>query len=122
MTTRRGFLTAILAAGVAPAIVRSTSIMPLWMPRDPATWFDADAAFDGEWVWTEAQGAKQRAVQSISRVFIAEVTGLYDVTVADKNTGLAAVRRHSLVTGDQVQPQHPDRESLINVRLVNDDR
>jgi hypothetical protein len=33
--TRRGFLGAILAAGVAPAIVRSTSIMPLWLPRDP---------------------------------------------------------------------------------------
>jgi hypothetical protein len=43
--TRRGFLGAILAAGIAPAIVRASSIMPLWLPRDPTkailTWPEA---------------------------------------------------------------------------------
>ncbi len=33
---RRAFLGAILAAGIAPAIVRASSIMPLWVPRDPS--------------------------------------------------------------------------------------
>lgn len=30
---RRGFLGAMLAAGAAPAIVRASSLMPLWVPR-----------------------------------------------------------------------------------------
>ena len=32
MTTRRGFLTGILALGAAPAIVRAESLMRLWVP------------------------------------------------------------------------------------------
>lgn len=30
---RRGFLSAMLAAGTAPAIVKASSLMPLWVPR-----------------------------------------------------------------------------------------
>lgn len=30
---RRGFLGAILEAGVAPAVVKASSLMPLWLPR-----------------------------------------------------------------------------------------
>jgi Concanavalin A-like lectin/glucanases superfamily len=33
MTTRRGFLKAILAAAVAPAIVRAESLMPIYVPK-----------------------------------------------------------------------------------------
>lgn len=32
MTTRRGFLAAMLAASAAPAIVRAGSLMPIWVP------------------------------------------------------------------------------------------
>ena len=32
MTTRRGFLTGMLALGAAPAIVRAESLMRLWVP------------------------------------------------------------------------------------------
>jgi hypothetical protein len=31
---RRGFLRGVLAAGMAPAIVRAGSIMPIWVPKD----------------------------------------------------------------------------------------
>lgn len=34
MIGRRGFLARILAAAAAPAFVKSTSLMPLWVPRD----------------------------------------------------------------------------------------
>jgi hypothetical protein len=33
MTTRRGFLGALLAAAVAPAIVRASSLMPIYVPK-----------------------------------------------------------------------------------------
>jgi hypothetical protein len=35
MTTRRGFLGAMLAAAAAPAIVRAASLMPIWVPPAP---------------------------------------------------------------------------------------
>jgi hypothetical protein len=35
MTTRRGFLGAMLAAAVAPAIVRAGSLMPIYVPKAP---------------------------------------------------------------------------------------
>lgn len=34
MMNRRSFLAAILAASAAPAIVRASSLMPLWTPRE----------------------------------------------------------------------------------------
>jgi len=37
---RRGFLGAILAAGVAPAVVRSESLMQIWMPPALETAWD----------------------------------------------------------------------------------
>jgi hypothetical protein len=122
--TRRGFLGAILAAGVAPAIIRSTSLMPLWVPRDTATWFDEQAganALQEEWSWTEEGGAELREAQSISKRFIAQVTGLYDVTVADDRTGLSTVHRKSLVAGDTVRARIPDRESLTDIKLISAD-
>ena len=33
---RRSFLSGILAAGIAPAILSRSSIMGLWVPRNPA--------------------------------------------------------------------------------------
>ncbi len=33
MTTRRGFLKAILALGVAPAIVKAENLMPIYVPK-----------------------------------------------------------------------------------------
>ena len=33
MTTRRGFLGALLAAAMAPAIVKSSSLMPIYVPK-----------------------------------------------------------------------------------------
>jgi hypothetical protein len=115
---RRGFLGAILAAAVAPAIVRSTSIMPLWLPRDPATWVDAEA---GQWEalkdWPNATG--QEIYKDIAQLFVAQVTGTYDVTVTDSQTGLSAVRRTTLMAGDTVQPTYPARESLTDVRLTH---
>lgn len=35
MTTRRNFLRGILALGAAPAIVRASSLIPIWVPPDP---------------------------------------------------------------------------------------
>lgn len=47
MTTRRGFLGAILAAAAAPAIVRTESLMKIWVPPAPKILTWADFA-DGE--------------------------------------------------------------------------
>lgn len=35
MIARRSFLAGILAAGAAPAIVRASSVMKLWVPPEP---------------------------------------------------------------------------------------
>ena len=36
MTTRRNFLRGMLALGAAPAIVRASSLMPIWVPPAPS--------------------------------------------------------------------------------------
>lgn len=41
IVTRRGFLTGMLALGAAPAIVRASSLMSLWVPRQDVLTLDA---------------------------------------------------------------------------------
>ena len=50
--TRRGFLSAILALGVAPAIVRVSSLMPVRVPLPP----EYSAWVFGNYEWTEVAG------------------------------------------------------------------
>ena len=45
MTTRRGFLGAILAAAAAPAIARASSLMPI---KAPEVWTPTSPLFTGE--------------------------------------------------------------------------
>lgn len=50
MTTRRGFLTGMLALGAAPAIVRAESLMRLWVPPQEllvADWILDDRYYRG---------------------------------------------------------------------------
>lgn len=48
MMTRRSFIWSVLAAGAAPAYVRASSLMPLWVPR-------TDLVLPGEfWEWSDA--------------------------------------------------------------------
>ena len=42
MTTRRGFLGAMLAAAMAPAIVKSTNLMKIVVPRYMTLWGDGE--------------------------------------------------------------------------------
>lgn len=46
MTTRRGFLTGILALGAAPAIVRAESLMRLWVPPQELFGYDLSNGLD----------------------------------------------------------------------------
>jgi hypothetical protein len=117
--TRRGFLGAILAAAIAPAIVRSTSIMPLWLPRDPATWVDAAAGAQWEALKGWPNATAQEIYKDIAQLFVAQVTGTYDFAVIDKQTGLSAAHRATLMVGDVLKPTDPDRESLTDVRLTH---
>jgi hypothetical protein len=46
MTTRRGFITGLIALGVtAPAIVRAGSLMPVKTMIEPVTWSAIDLGF-----------------------------------------------------------------------------
>ena len=47
MTTRRGFLTSILAMAAAPAIVKAKSIMPIWVPKTELLLPNLDITLDG---------------------------------------------------------------------------
>ena len=40
IVTRRGFLTGMLALGATPAIVRASSLMSLWVPRQDVLTLD----------------------------------------------------------------------------------
>lgn len=49
MTTRRGLLAAMLAAAAAPAIVRASSLMPIYVPKREPIWLGADLAMGDDW-------------------------------------------------------------------------
>lgn len=51
MISRRGFLGMVLALGVAPAIVRAESLMPLWVRRSEMP--DSVSTYAGGITWID---------------------------------------------------------------------
>ena len=66
--SRRGFLGALLAAGIAPAIVRPASLMKIWVPPEPKIWVPDWSAYDGTGL--DAGYLLQRCVREMRRVIV----------------------------------------------------
>lgn len=94
---RRSFLAAILAASAAPAIVRASSLMPLWTPPRTIPW-----QFE-ELQWSEDTLSVVRQMQAHQ----AELNRLFSITVEYmRRDGHGGVLQASLV---------PDGRQIVEV-------
>lgn len=68
MTTRRGFLGALLAAAAAPALVRASSLMPIYVPPAPKILTPADFGAVGDpllTLWADGVHDDTAALQAL---------------------------------------------------------
>ena len=119
MTDRRNFLRGILALGAAPAIVRASSLMPIWVPPDPG-WLtlagdgliDDTAALHaymrGEPVWF--RGAVLQALDNVVRL---------PAATFNLNTSLTLTGSDKFLDGAGATVLVPSGEPAIRVVGVN---
>ena len=95
---RRSFLAGIFAGAAAPAIVRASSLMKIWVPPQEVLTLDGP-----EWFYANRQGEDIAAVMSKAQQAIDELCG---------------IRPWSLVANDPMQQARADRmEAMMRAEM-----